>query len=332
MTISPGCLHVSPGCLPEATARFAGAKRVTSAASDAGWRRARLSKILIMRIFRVVAAAVLATQAMSALAADRDPYSGAPLPPSKHESASPITDHFYIRAAFYAPKFNTNFRVDPSNAPPGTTGTPVSAENDLGLDHRQSKGRVDFMFRLRERNKVRVDYYETGRSGSQTLANDVVFGNQTFPAGQTAVTSFDLQQFDITYTYSFIHTNRFEVGSGLAVYFLQLDVIGQVPAQNLRQEVTAATPFPALPLDLTWCISSRWAATARAAFLKINHHNLSGRYWDNHADLQYRWVPNFVVGAGYASIRTDITREGGSFPGVVDMTISGPELFVRFSF
>ena len=105
-----------------------------------------------------------------------------------------------------------------------------------------------------------------------------------------------------------------------------------MPAQNLRQEVTAATPFPALPLDFTWCISSRWAATAHAAFLKINHHDLSGRYWDNHADIQYRWVPNFVVGAGYSSIRTDLTHEGGSFPGVVNMTISGPELFVRFSF
>ena len=284
-----------------------------------------------MRISGALVALLLATQAMPALA-DRDPYSGAPLPPARHEAASPITDHFYIRAAYFAPKFNTNFRVDPSSAPPGTMGTPVNAENDLGLDHRQHKGRVDFMFRMRDRNKVRVDYYETNRSGSQTLTNDVIFGNQTFPAGQLAQTTFDLQQFDITYTYSFIRNNRFEVGTGLAAYFLQLDLIGAVPAQNLRQEVTAATPFPALPLDFTWCISSRWAATAHAAFLKINHHDLSGRYWDNHADIQYRWVPNFVVGAGYSSIRTDLTHEGGSFPGVVNMTISGPELFVRFSF
>jgi hypothetical protein len=284
-----------------------------------------------MRILRVLVALLLATEAMPALA-DRDPYSGAPLPPAKHQAASPITDHFYIRAAYFSPKFNTDFRVDPSNAPPGTMGTPVNAENDLGLDHRQHKGRVDFMFRMRDRNKVRVDYYETDRSGSQTLANDVIFGNQTFPAGQVAQTTFNLQQFDITYTYSFIRNNRFEVGTGLAAYFLQLDVIGAVPAQNLRQEVTAATPFPALPLDLTWCISSRWAATAHAAFLKINHHDLNGRYWDNHADVQYRWVPNFVVGAGYSSIKTDLTRVGGSFPGTVNMTIRGPELFVRFSF
>jgi hypothetical protein len=264
--------------------------------------------------------------------ADRDPYSGAPLPPATHEPASPITDHFYIRAAFYAPKYNTSFRVDPTNAPPGTTGTPVNAENDLGLPNHERQGVVDFMFRLRDRNKVRVGYFETKRSGSQVLANDVVFGNQTFPAGELAQTSFDLEQFNITYTYSFIRNNRFEVGSGLAAYFLQVDVIGQVPAQNLRQEVTAATPFPALPLDLTWVLSSRWAATAQAAYLKVNTHNLGGWYLDTHADIQYRWVPNFVVGAGYASIRTDLTHRNGSFPGVVNMTIRGPQVFVRFSF
>jgi hypothetical protein len=43
-------------------------------------------------------------------------------------------------------------------------------------------------------------------------------------------------------------------------------------------------------------------------------------------------VRNFAVGAGYASIRTDLTHRNGSFPGVVKMTISGPQVFARFSF
>ena len=284
-----------------------------------------------MRTCLLVAAVCLAARAAPVLA-DRDPNSGAPLPPEKHAPASPITDHFWIRATYFAPQARTNLRVDPSNAPPGTTGTPVSAENDLGLPHRENRGVVDFMFRLRDRNKVRVAYFETKRSGSQVLANDIVFGNETFPAGQLTQTSFDLEQFNITYTYSFIRNSHFELGSGLALYFLQIDVIGQVQALGLRQEVTAATPFPALPLDLTWCLSRRWAATAQAAYLKVNSHNLSGWYLDTHADIQYRWVNNFVVGAGYASIRTDLTHRNGSFPGVVNMSIRGPQLFVRFSF
>jgi hypothetical protein len=284
-----------------------------------------------MRIWPPVAAVLLAAQAAPALA-DRDPYSGAPLPPHKKEAPSPITDRFYALAAFYAPHVSTNFRVDPSFAPPGVTGTPVDGQTDLGLPSRKYQGVVEFMFRLRERNKVRVDYYEANLSGSAVLAHDVVFGNETFLAGQVATTTFDWQQFDITYTYSFIRNSHFEVGTGVAVYLLQLDAIGQVPAQFQYQEVSAATPLPALPLDLTWAISRHWAATARAAYVKASLNGFHGWYSDSHADIQYRCIANFAVGAGYSSIRASLAKSGGSSPGAFDLSIRGPELFVRFSY
>src|SRR6202140_1221985 len=263
---------------------------------------------------------------------DHDPNSGAPLPPHRHETPSPITDHFYIRGTFYDPQVRTHFRIDPSQAAPGMTGTPVNGENVLGLANRLRQGRVEFMFRLRERSKVRVDYFEADRSGSKVLANDVVYGNQTFAAGQRTRTSLDWRQFDITYGYSLVRNDRFEVGTGLGIYFLQVDAIGEVPAQKQRQEVTAGTPFPALPLDLTWRISSRWAATARGAYLKATLSGFRGWDADIHEDIQYRWNPNFAIGLGYGAIRTSLSRKGGSFPGAFAMSISGPEAFVRFSF
>src|SRR5262249_34293943 len=142
--------------------------RVTSAGGDAGRGGVEVSKIgppaprawrrvpVRMRICLLVAAVCLTARAAPVLA-DRDPNSRAPLPPQKHAPASPITDHFWIRATYFAPQARTTLRVDPSNAPPGTTGTPLSAENDLGLPKKLHQGRVDFMFRMRERSKVRVD-------------------------------------------------------------------------------------------------------------------------------------------------------------------------------
>ena len=286
-----------------------------------------------MRNWLAVAAVILGVPTAPALAdRDHDPNSGAPLPPHRHETPSPITDHFYIRGTFYDPQVRTHFRIDPSQAAPGMTGTPVNGENVLGLPNRLRQGRVEFMFRLRERSKVRVDYFEADRTGSKVLANDVVYGNQTFAAGQRTRTSLDWRQFDITYGYSLVRNDRFEVGTGLGIYFLQVDAIGEVPAQKQRQEVTAGTPFPALPLDLTWRISSRWAATARGAYLKATLSGFRGWYADLHEDIQYRWNPNFAIGLGYSAIRTSLTRRGGSFPGAFAMSISGPEAFVRFSF
>src|SRR5256886_8968997 len=87
----------------------------------------------------------------------------------RHETRSPITDHFYIRGTLYDPQVRSNFRVDRSFQ--GMTGTPVNGENDLGLPNRLHQGRVEFMFRLRERGKVRVDYFEADRSGNRALAD-----------------------------------------------------------------------------------------------------------------------------------------------------------------
>jgi len=287
---------------------------------------------LRVRIWPLAVAALLSLAAAPVLA-ERDPNSGAPLPPhAQPPPASPLTDHFAVRVTFFSPRLNTNLRVDPSFPPPGVTGTPVNAERDLGFASRLYQGEVELLFRMRERSKVRASYYEADRSGSVVLANPIVFGNQTFAAGELLESSLDWQMFDITYTYSFYRSERLEVGTGLGIYLLQLKAHGETPATFQSQDFSSAAPFPALPLDLAWRISSRFALTARTAYLKARLNGFEGWFADSHADVQYRWIPNLALGVGYSSIRTSLTRKGGSSPGTFYMSIGGPEVFVRFSF
>ncbi len=215
-----------------------------------------------MRNWLAVAAVILGIPTAPAFAdRDHDPNSGAPLPPHRHETASPITDRFYIRGTFYDPQVKTNFRVDQSFQ--GMTGTPVNGENDLGLPSRLHQGRVEFMFRLRERSKVRVDYFEADRSGSRTLAQDVVFGNQTFAAGQLMQTSLDWRQFDITYSYSLAEpatggdggdpvsrpTARSDLGHLAALGGECAGCVPQGDAQRLSRLVCRQPRGPPVPLE-----------------------------------------------------------------------------------
>jgi hypothetical protein len=311
--------------------------RVTSAVCDAGTAHLAVSKIKRMRMrLPCSAAAVLLVLHAAPALADRDPQSGAPLPPKKHQNSSPITDHFAASVSYFPSKLNTTLRADPTVGPAGAQGTTMNAEQALGLPDSLHKGTVQFMFRLGERNKVRMAYLEQDRSGNQVLTNDIVFANAVFLAGLPASSTLDYKQFNITYTYSFIRNERFEVGSGLAVYFLQVDGIitqAQPFTIALHEEVSGASPFPALPFDLTWCISSRWAATAHGAFLKATVSGTQGWFADEHADIQYRWNPNFVLGLGYSETRSSLTNDtSSSFRGYLNISIKGPEAFVRFSF
>jgi hypothetical protein len=284
-----------------------------------------------MRIWLAAAAVFLATQATTAFA-DRDPLSGAPLPPHQAAKASPITDRFYVSAAFYAPAAHTSLRLDPSHAAPGVFGTNLDAERDLGLPARLDQGAVEFMFRMRTRNKLRVDYFEADRSANHLLANDVVFGNQIFLAGQMAQSSIDWRAFGLTYTYSFYRSDRLEIGTGLGVYFLQGQATGTVLAESESQMVSGADPIPTLPLDFTWCISSRFAFTAHANYVEARIDEARGSFTDLHSDLQYRWSPDFALGAGWSETRIALERPGGSTPGALAMRFSGPQVFLRFSF
>jgi hypothetical protein len=285
-----------------------------------------------MRIWLAVAAAVLAAQSGLAYA-EVDKLSGAPLPPRPPEKTSPIQDRFYILGAFYSPVVHTDVRIDPTTGvPPGTLGTPVNAERDLGLPARLHQGRVEFMFRLRERNKLRVEYYEADRSATKTLDNTIVFGDQTFLATEQVQTSINWRSFGLTYTYSLYRSDTFEVGTGLGLYALQAEALGAVPATGQQTDKSAAEAVPTLPLDLTWAISRRWAVTARGNYVKVAISGFDGSFTDLHGDLQYRWNPYFSLGLGFTSMRISLSGDSGSIPGVISMSYKGPEAFVRFSY
>jgi len=285
-----------------------------------------------MRIWLAVAAVVVATLSAPA-PAEVDKLSGAPQPPRPPQKSSPIHDRFYILGAFYSPVVHTDVRIDPTiGVPPGTIGTPVNAERDLGLPARLHQGRVEFMFRLRERNKLRVEYYQADRSATHTLANTIVFGDQTFLVTEQVQTSINWRSFGLTYTYSLYRSDTFEVGTGFGLFGLQAEAMGAVPATGQQTDKSAAEPMPTLPLDLTWAISRRFSLNARGNYVKAAISGFYGSFTDLHGDLQYRWNPYLSLGLGYTSMRISLSGESGSIPGVVAMSYKGPEAFVRFSY
>jgi hypothetical protein len=285
-----------------------------------------------MRICLALTAAIFVLQAAPALA-ERDPNSGAPLRPTKkHETPSPITDRFYVRGIYYAPHVGTQMHINPHNAPPGVVGTSLNAERDLGLNSRLDQGRMELMFRLRARNKLRVDFLEVDRSASHSLTQAINFGDEHFPATTLLASSIDWRIFGLTYTYSLYRSDRFEVGTGIGVHLLQAEARASSTSPQERQDVSGAGAFPTIPLDFAWRISTRWAVTARAQYFHAALNNFDGWLADIHEDVQYRWKPNFAVGVGYSSIRAKLDLNTGNFPGGFRLSLEGPEAFFRISF
>lgn len=242
---------------------------------------------------------------------------------------SPITDHFYLRGAYFNAAVTTDVRLDASN---GTPGTLLSAEDDLGLDDQIDQARLEVMFRMRERHKLRVDAFRTRRDGDVVLNRPIIFGDNVYAVNDRVISKADWQMLGFTYTYSFLRKEKFELGAGLGLHVLEAEARGEVRARNIREEGSGVGALPSIAVDGTWRISKRFSLNGRGQYFSANVSDFSGSMADYHLDVQYRWRQNFAVGLGYSLIDINVESDSQDFPGLFDLNAKGPELFFRVSF
>jgi len=242
---------------------------------------------------------------------------------------SPITDHVALSGIFFLGDVSTSGQF---NSGAGVLGTPFTAEHTLGLADRTSQARAELIFRLEQRSRLRLDFMDLRRSGEARLEQPLQFGDQKFPKGDLLQSEVDWRQTDFTYTYSFLRGDRYELGIGAGVHLLQAEATAQVPNTPQRQVYSAAGPFVTAAVDGTVRLARYWSLSARGQYMKLTVSNTTGMMGIYHADLQYRWRPNFAIGAGYEYERVEINLLRSDPSGYVLLKINGPELFARLGF
>jgi hypothetical protein len=246
------------------------------------------------------------------------------------ETPSPVTDRFAFRASFLHASVNTDLRLDPPGQALG--GTALSGVKDLGFRASENDGMVELLFRLRDRNRIRADYLELDQHGTTTLSRPVVFGNQVFSTGDVLSAALQWRVMGLTWTYAIIQNDRFELGAGLGLHVMDLDVRGNVPSRFASYETSTAGALPTPALETALRITRRISLTARAQYLHGARNGTSGVMSDFHADAQFRLAPNFAIGAGYSLLRLRLETRSDSDPGMLGIRLRGPEVFVRASF
>jgi hypothetical protein len=284
-----------------------------------------------MRIGFAVAATLFVNAAFAQEQSPSAPPRELLKPPKQHQVASPITDRFALRISYFGPTVDTLLRLDRTTGQPGTE---LQVEDDLGLEPKPTQARAEMIIRLRERNRLRVDYFKLTRYGDQILDRTIAFGDQTFLVNDRALSLIDWRRLTFTYTRSLLYFDRFELGAGLGVSLIEVKAKGSVPARNVSEQQDGVAPYPTIALDATWRISKRWSFNVRGQTFTANLDEFDGSLSDYHGDVQYRWRQNFTFGLGYTTMRikASSTSTDDNNPGRFDQKIAGPEFFIRASF
>lgn len=253
--------------------------------------------------------------------------------PDSKEIASPVSDRFYVRFSAFKADAITDMQLSSTGTQPEVPdGTLLNGENDLGFDDVIEQARIEFDFRMSERNHLRVDYFKLNRFGEVLTPQLISFGDFDFQPGDRVRSKLDWRVLSLTWTYSLFKAERFEAGLGIGAHIIEAQAEIGEPGTLNREKFSEVAPFATVAVNAAYRISKRWAITARGQTFEYSRDDLTGRLSDFHADIQYRWRKNMAIGIGYTRLQYELEAVADDQPAFFDMSTNGPELFFRASF
>jgi hypothetical protein len=244
---------------------------------------------------------------------------------------SPTNERVRLSLGVIRVSNTTDLRLDSST---GLPGTPVSAENDLGLDSSDFEPKFQAMVRVGERHRLRFDYFTLDRTGQTTITTPIVFRDVVLQPGDPAQTTMSLRSLGISYEYSFIHRERFELAATFGINDTDLSARARVATEtrHVNQLEDQAGPFPTFGLDSTYVVSKRFYFDARLQYFKLAVDHIDGTVSFYELAALYRFRPNVAFALGYTAAKADIDSRQASSGGFFDLSSKGPEFFVRIAF
>jgi hypothetical protein len=239
-----------------------------------------------------------------------------------------IEDRFRAEVSMLGAQFDTQLRIDPSAT---VQGTGISAEDDLGLDDSQFLVLGELTLLPGDRHLVRFSGLSTHRSAQEVLTRTIIFEDDIYFANERVDSELNLDLFGLTYGYRFLSSDRAELAATFGIQIADVEANVVVRSRVVRDNESGVAPLPLIGLEGRFDFTQQWSAEARIQYLTANVEDVDGSIMDARAAITWRANPHLVFGLGYRSFAIDIDSQNESTPGVVDMKIAGPTLFIRAS-
>ena len=239
-----------------------------------------------------------------------------------------LQDEFFFRLGGYYPRSITAAALAPST---GGTGAFVDFENTLDLEKRNLVPIADFMWHFKKHWRMEVDYFAVDRSATRTLASDVVWGDQTFPAGSVVDSTFDFSDLRVSAAYAFFQRPDKELGVGLGLHVA--DIKAHIQSSGTTTDAAAVTaPLPVINLYGMFALTDEWAVSMNADWLSLAYGDYSGDVRNMALDLLYQPYRHIGFGLGVRSLTIDIEIDHPDWDGAARVTFQGPTAYVTYSF
>jgi len=204
-----------------------------------------------------------------------------------------------VRGYYWLPDLNGDVSYDSSS----DSGSKLDLEDDIGLD-RESYPIIEIYTGLGDHH-LSFTYYKADYSGSETLDEDVVFGDKTYDAGTEVDSKLEYTVMDFAYQWDVIDLENLMAGASLGLvgkvkYF---DVTAGLESDGDSGEATIGVPIPMIGANLHLGI----LADIIEARIQVTGIGYSGNsVVDFLGDISYTPFPFMDIHAGYRSFSVNV--------------------------
>ena len=256
-------------------------------------------------------------------------WSGTPLVWAE-EAESPWKT-FTIKLGGYVPLQDTNVRLDGTG--PFGLGTKIDLEDDLELDEDVFSYRIDAEWRFFDRHRLNFSFFDLSREATSTLNKTITIPTtppKVFPIGAAVDSLWDWKVYAASYSWFFLHTNKYEVGLDIGVHITDI-ALGIRTLNGLVEELESVTaPLPVLGLSGAYAFTPKLVLRSNAGIFALKIDEFEGSLVNFDLDLEYNAWKYMGFGIGYNFFTMDLDVEADNFKGSTDYTYHGFKVFLKF--
>ncbi len=254
-------------------------------------------------------------------------------------TAYPPWEKAALNLGLFASATSSGFRIGSG------VGVSVDVEEALDLDSSFTAFRADALWRFTQNRRHRLDFtwFSIHRDGSKQIGEDITIedsdGNPvTIEAGTAVEGHFDLDIYELAYSYSFFQDDRVDLAASLGLYVMPMDfglsATGLVDESG-SQDFTA--PLPVVGLRMDFALTPQWFIRSRAQVFYAEYESFTGGVMNFHAAVEYNPWTHVGFGLGFDTMNIRLEADDEDYPaidlrGKVDFNYTGVQLYARLFF
>jgi len=247
-------------------------------------------------------------------------------------------------------KFSANFGIflsamDSTVRIGSGLGLDIDVEDFLELETTNCVFRAEALWRFSKNRRHRLDlsWFSFSRDGSRRLLDDIIIEDEngdevTIPAGTDVDAYFDLDIYQIAYSYSYFQDDRIDLGIGLGVYVMPLKFgISAAGAVEESGSLDFTAPLPVISLRMDIALTPKWFIRSGYEVFYLEYERFEGSIMKINAALEYNPWKHVGVGLGFDSFEVKVKADGEDYPeidmrGNVKLSYVGLQLYLRLFF